>query len=577
MQNLVGYGSSDDEAEAAGKTGAAASATSASSTSESDSSPASKRARVSVGVASAPAVDVDDSHVMSHATWAMSRPVNNEATGMVKHNMRADALWGQSQGPQNPFAHCKAAVKEAAVDEAAFDEGLNVASAAAAPDAKRRQKAQRKQRAAEQKEKKAALAALAAGGDGGPWAAAAESEDEFLEDEEEEVTEEQKAYLASQEVKTAAAKKRRDADVAAADVDEDSVEVLSGERLDAKTGSKFHGSAERDYQGRPWTQAPPALRASDGSHDCEIPKKMLHCWRGHSKGVQAIRFLPKQAHLLLSGSLDTTCKIWGVYESSGGGNGRDAKRTYEGHTAPVKALAFNSDGSQFISTSYDKKILLWDVESGAAISSFSNGSVAQCAEFFPLDDHVFLAGCANSRIAQWDVRTGTVVQKYSHHLSAVNTITFFDESRRFLSTADDKKMLVWEWSIPVPIKYIAEPSMQSMPVVTVHPSQQYAACQSMDNRIVTYEVGATVRNYKKQFKGHNSAGYACPIGFSPNGKFIMSGDASGKLFFWDWQSGKKYRELRAHDKHPCIGALWHPTESSWVATCAWDGLIKLWA
>jgi hypothetical protein len=31
-------------------------------------------------------------------------------------------------------------------------------------------------------------------------------------------------------------------------------------------------------------------------------------------------------------------------------------------------------------------------------------------------------------------------------------------------------MLLWEWNIPVPIKYIAEPTMHSMPAVTSHPS-----------------------------------------------------------------------------------------------------------
>ena len=81
---------------------------------------------------------------------------------------------------------------------------------------------------------------------------------------------------------------------------------------------------------------------------------------------------------------------------------------------------------------------------------------------------------------------------------------------------------------------------------------------------------------KKIFTGHNNSGYACQIGFSPNGKFITSGDGLGMIHFWDWKTTKSYRKLQAHDNGPCMGAIWHPVRPSWVATCGWDGLIKLW-
>ena len=46
---------------------------------------------------------------------------------------------------------------------------------------------------------------------------------------------------------------------------------------------------------------------------------------------------------------------------------------------------------------------------------------------------------------QWDTESGDIVQEYDRHLGAVNTITFVDENRRFVTTSDDKSLRVWEW------------------------------------------------------------------------------------------------------------------------------------
>lgn len=59
---------------------------------------------------------------------------------------------------------------------------------------------------------------------------------------------------------------------------------------------------------------------------------------------------------------------------------------------------------------------------------------------------------------------------FFRHLGAVNTITFVDENRRFVTTSDDKSLRVWEWNIPVDMKYIADPTMHSMPAVTPSPN-----------------------------------------------------------------------------------------------------------
>jgi len=174
------------------------------------------------------------------------------------------------------------------------------------------------------------------------------------------------------------------------------------------------------------------------------------------------------------------------------------------------------------------------------------------------------------------MRTGGISQKYDEHLGPVNTVTFVDGNRRFVSTADDKKVFIWEYGIPVVIKHISEPEMHAMPFVAVHPNQKFFVGQSQDNQLLVYSaLNRFKQNKKKRFIGHKNAGFACQLGFSPDGRFIMSGDAEGRCFFWDWQTSKIYKKLKCHEQ-VTIGCIWHPVEPSRVATCSWDGTIKYW-
>ncbi|CAI2363798.1 unnamed protein product [Moneuplotes crassus] len=317
--------------------------------------------------------------------------------------------------------------------------------------------------------------------------------------------------------------------------------------------------------------APPS-GIETGSHECFIPKKWTHTYSGHSKGVQCIKFFPKYGHYLFSASHDGRVKLWDVMTH------KKCVRTYIGHTESVRDISLTNNGRHFISAGYDKYVQHWDTESGKVIHSYNIKSIPFCCTFHPSGDqqNIFLVGSQNKKILQFDSRTAQGVQKYEEHLGSINTVTFVEDYKRFVSTADDKKIFVWEFGIPIVVKHISEPDMHAIPSATLHPNRKYFAGQSMDNKVVIYDCKGSFKiNRKKKFAGHKNAGYACGLSFSPNGQFLSSGDSDGKLWFWDWKSGRNYRTIKAHDK-VCIDVAWHPIDPSKVATCSWDGTIKIW-
>lgn len=338
--------------------------------------------------------------------------------------------------------------------------------------------------------------------------------------------------------------------------------------------STYHGVEERDYLGRSFLYPPNDVGVDlKGTVDENfIPKQLIHTWTGHTKAVNVIRFFPNSAHLILSGGMDNKIKIWDVYRE------RKVKRTYIGHIKGVKDLCFDNDGTKFLSCSYDRTIKLWDTETGECISRFSSKRIPFCIKFNPdpAMQHQFLVGSQDKKIYQYDTRSGDIVQTYDQHMGAVNTITFLDEGKRFVSTSDDKTLRAWKWDIPVVVKYVSDPDMKSLPAASLSVDKKWLACQSLDNKVVIYSVGDRIKlNRKKVFNGHLVAGFSCRPDFSTDGRFLMSGDSEGLMWFWDWKTCKVYKKFKAHDG-PISYCLWHPHESSKVATCSNDGTIKYW-
>ena len=367
---------------------------------------------------------------------------------------------------------------------------------------------------------------------------------------------------------------------------------------EGKETSVFEGSTQYDYQGRTYMHVPQDLDmdlTSDFENlslKCYHPKKQVYAFRpqsstgnkattAHDKAINTIRFFPNSGHLLLSASADSKAKLWDVYHD------RELLRSYSGHTKSIVDTDFSPDGTRFITASYDRQMKVWDTETGACLGRFSTGSTPHVVRWQP-DDRSgveFVAGMHDNKIVQFDTRIPpggegdkkNPVQEYDHHLGPVNTITFCDENRRFITTSDDKSLRAWEYNIPVPIKFIAEPYMFPMVASVSHPTKPSILLQSSDNTIKVYNTGEKIRqNRKKDFRGHNCAGYKIDVDVSPDGGIVCSGDSGGFVCFWDFKTCKMWHKIKASEKSAVVAVAWHPRESSKVVTGDLDGNMKYW-
>lgn len=89
--------------------------------------------------------------------------------------------------------------------------------------------------------------------------------------------------------------------------------------------SIFHGKEDRD--GGRWLE-PPKDKKKDNEF-CFVPKRCIHTWSGHTKGVNSIQFFPSSGHLILSAAMDGRVKIWDVFNTG------KCMQTYLGHSKVI--------------------------------------------------------------------------------------------------------------------------------------------------------------------------------------------------------------------------------------------------
>ena len=162
--------------------------------------------------------------------------------------------------------------------------------------------------------------------------------------------------------------------------------------------SILHIDDPRDYLGRSFLHIPQDvdrnLRSTEPPGKCFIPKKCIHTYKGHTKGIQKMQLFPVSGHLFLTCSMDSKVKLWEFYKE------RRCVRTYGGHAQGVRDISFDCDGTQFLSASFDRFIKLWDTETGQVKAKFTNKKIPYCVVFNPDEDkrNLFVAGTSDKKI-----------------------------------------------------------------------------------------------------------------------------------------------------------------------------------
>jgi len=131
--------------------------------------------------------------------------------------------------------------------------------------------------------------------------------------------------------------------------------------------------------------------------------------RGHSDWVRGVAFNPRDPQMLVSCSDDKTIKVWNITSGA-------CLSTLRVHKYPVRSMCFSPCGTKIVSESWEQTmygengdfcIRVWDAKTGALIGSPLTGySSLVTGVAFSADGQWIISGSADGTIRLWDAHPG---------------------------------------------------------------------------------------------------------------------------------------------------------------------------
>ncbi|XP_044128668.1 WD repeat-containing protein 25 [Bufo gargarizans] len=310
-----------------------------------------------------------------------------------------------------------------------------------------------------------------------------------------------------------------------------------------------------------------------------IPKKVIFQMKEHAGPVNRVQWCPvkQYSHLLLSASMDGTCKVWDAVDSG------KPLCTVSCHRGAVRDAQWSLCGRRILTGGFDSLLHLTDVETGKDLFTAKNECKISAVRFHPCDPNMFICAGFSPAITAHDIRMGKVIHVYKAAVQQHFDLLFLPDGKEFLSTTDcvsrdsaDRTIIAWDFATTAKVSNQIFHERYTCPSLALHPKESAFAAQTNGNYIALFSTQRPYKmNKRRRYEGHKVEGFAVGCEFSPDGSFIVTGSSEGNVIFYNYHTTKLIRTLPSHGS-ACVGVSYHRVLPSLLATCYWDGHIQIW-
>lgn len=243
-------------------------------------------------------------------------------------------------------------------------------------------------------------------------------------------------------------------------------------------------------------------------------------------------------------------------------------KTLQAPQESINRLNFSPDGQYLASSSFDGKIILWELATGQPQQQLTiTPGYPRVIRFSP-DGNYLAVGCSHKVIQLW--QQGQLVQILEGHLASLNTLSWSEDSQYLASGSDEGGLIIWNSHHWQPHQHLSAHT-RSVNTVEFSPHHPLLVSGSDDKliHIWNYATG----QLQSTLKGHS--GMVLSLIFSPqNPNWLLSASGDKTIRLWDLENYRQIRVLEGHTE--VIYKLSFSHDGQLFASKSDDDTVRLW-
>ena len=307
--------------------------------------------------------------------------------------------------------------------------------------------------------------------------------------------------------------------------------------------------------------------------------------------VRAVDFSPDGQHVASGtwNSLDGgVVQLWNIE------TGSLERRFFGGHRDVITQVRFNSSGTRLLSASWDRSLVIWDVQTGVELQRLEGHEDRILSATFGPDENFVLAGTGNignnipdpakdavadPSVWLWDLAPSRAeMRQLVGHTDWVWTVDVSPDGKLAATGAgplslgdssNDTSVRVWDLSTGE-TTHLFEGHTNTVNQVKFTPDGRAVASASWDGTVRLWPLDGS--EPRILFDKHEGSVYG--LDFSDDGTMGLSSSGDGTIRLWNVDTGEEIRQFTGHDGDVNM-AVFSPNEKT-IASAGADKTIRLW-